>query len=395
MRGMLETVMANTSWVVGKDDLSFWHDNWTGKGPLRDLYPDDIEQNIKINEVINNSGTWYWEKLHYEVHDHWKIILQNKFQLREELDKAIWDPARNGDFSIKSSWEFWRTADQETERLQWIWHKVVPTKIQVFYWKMWKNIIPVDGVVSKLVCLPSKCSCFIDSKCEDSDHLFVRGELATHIWSHFSRFCGVKMVANQTYWARQGTWFKAANKSTQMGVARGILPGLICWEIWKARCKFRYEETEIRHDLLIREITSCVQDCLKNVTLNVDKNFSDTISIQLLQLHTITVLVRKTIVVRWCKPPVGFFKLNTNGSIADNLCGAGGIVRNSRGVMVFAFSAALVPGTNTTAELYVLLLGLQHCQHNIWFPLLVEVDSEVVANWYNKHNKVPSRLRGM
>ncbi|KAF6142954.1 hypothetical protein GIB67_003910, partial [Kingdonia uniflora] len=99
-----------------------------------------------------------------------------------------------------------------------------------------------------------------------------------------------------------------------------------------------------------------------------------------LQLHTIKVLIRKAIVVRWCKPPVGFFKLNTNGSAAENLCGVGGIVRNSRGVMVFAFSATLGSGTNTTAELYALLLGLQHCQQNKWFPLLVEVNSEVVAN---------------
>ncbi|KAF6141813.1 hypothetical protein GIB67_031880 [Kingdonia uniflora] len=126
-----------------------------------------------------------------------------------------------------------------------------------------------------------------------------------------------------------------------MGVVRGILPSLICWEIWKARCKFRYDKTDIRHDLLIREITSCVQECLRNVILNVDINFSDTISIQLLQQHTVKVLVRKSIVVRWCKPPVGFFKLNTDGSTADNLCGASGIGRNSRGVMVFAFSATL------------------------------------------------------
>ncbi|KAF6171951.1 hypothetical protein GIB67_011848 [Kingdonia uniflora] len=251
MSGLLETIEANTGWAL---------------------------------------GTWHWEKLACEVPNPYKSMPQTKFYIGEEDDIAIWEPAKKGDFSIKSAWEFWRVADVETDRLQWVWYKVIPTKIQVFNWKVWKNIITVDSTIAKFVCLPSKCSCCENNQYEIIDHLLVNGELATKIWRHFS---SINFIQNQSYWTKQGTWLQGAKKTSQMGV-----------------------------------------ECMRNSALLVANNYSDSISIQILQLQNRKALHRRVTVVRWIKPPAGFFKLNTDGSSVNGACGAGGIVRNYKGEMM-------------------------------------------------------------
>ncbi|KAF6141656.1 hypothetical protein GIB67_001208 [Kingdonia uniflora] len=325
----------------------------------------DLETELEIvkgdhaSMLTQRGGVWHWKKLIYDIPQLYKVRLQNKFKIGTDDDKAIWEPAKSGDFTIKAAWDFWRIADTETNRLQWIWHKVLSPKIQVFNWKIWKCIIPVDvdDVVGKLIYLPSKCSCCLNSQVESIDHLLVNGDMKNAIWGHFSRVCGVRLIYNQTYWARQGTSLQMANKCTQMGVVKGVLPAIICWKIWTVRCKFRYEEVVFNQEDIIMSIINCLQDCLRNKRLNclrnkklaADLNFSDSLSALTLKLKAPKPVVKRMIVVRWLKPPVGYFKLNTDGSSVGNSGGEGGIVRNHGGVFIFAFSADLGMATNTAA----------------------------------------------
>ncbi|KAF6148322.1 hypothetical protein GIB67_025541 [Kingdonia uniflora] len=84
-------------------------------------------------------------------------------------------------------------------------------------------------------------------------------------------------------------------------------------------------------------------------------------------------------------PLINMYKLNTDGSArgSSGLCGCGGVVRNHNGELVFAYSVGLGTGTNNMAELYRQLIDLRHCITHNWFPLVVEVDSLMIANWYN------------
>ncbi|KAF6164496.1 hypothetical protein GIB67_025322 [Kingdonia uniflora] len=48
--------------------------------------------------------------------------------------------------------------------------------------------------------------------------------------------------------------FSAVNTKSQVGIIIGILPSLICWEIYRARCKKRYENIIMQADLIINKV---------------------------------------------------------------------------------------------------------------------------------------------
>ncbi|KAL6579789.1 hypothetical protein OROMI_007813 [Orobanche minor] len=90
-------------------------------------------------------------------------------------------------------------------------------------------------------------------------------------------------------------------------------------------------------------------------------------------------LAHKLSLVRWLKPPVGWFKLNTDGAVKGNPGpgAAGGIVSDHTGTSVLCFWEFIGVQTNTFVELHGIWRGLQLCRDkgldNIW----VEVDSAI------------------
>lgn len=77
--------------------------------------------------------------------------------------------------------------------------------------------------------------------------------------------------------------------------------------------------------------------------------------------------------VHW-NPPITGYKLNTDGSCQNNNITAGGVLRDTKGSVLLAFSSFLGTGTNNLAEVKALLRGLQLVQAN-YIPCIVESDS--------------------
>lgn len=65
--------------------------------------------------------------------------------------------------------------------------------------------------------------------------------------------------------------------------------------------------------------------------------------------------------VRWIKPPLLFVKLNSDGRCRDGICGGGGVVRDSMGALIMAYSIPLGAGTSNWAEAKAMLFGLKWC----------------------------------
>jgi len=65
--------------------------------------------------------------------------------------------------------------------------------------------------------------------------------------------------------------------------------------------------------------------------------------------------------VRWIKPPLLFVKLNSDGRCRDGICGGGGVVRDSMGALIMAYSIPLGDGTSNWAEAKAMLFGLKWC----------------------------------
>uniref|UniRef100_A0A2N9FM91 RNase H type-1 domain-containing protein n=1 Tax=Fagus sylvatica TaxID=28930 RepID=A0A2N9FM91_FAGSY len=86
--------------------------------------------------------------------------------------------------------------------------------------------------------------------------------------------------------------------------------------------------------------------------------------------------------VKWHAPPLGWAKLNTDGSSLGNpgLAGGGGVIRDSSGSWLGGFSRYLGHTTSVQAELRALKDGLILAIDLVIPYLIVEMDSLVAVN---------------
>ncbi|KAK4708790.1 hypothetical protein R3W88_029715 [Solanum pinnatisectum] len=92
------------------------------------------------------------------------------------------------------------------------------------------------------------------------------------------------------------------------------------------------------------------------------------------------------------RPSYTIFKLDTNGSSLKNLDnirgeGGGGILRDSLGKMVYAFTIPLGVGTNNQAEILATIHGLQWFVEHGYNRIILEVDSELLTIWIAQNIK--------
>ena len=92
--------------------------------------------------------------------------------------------------------------------------------------------------------------------------------------------------------------------------------------------------------------------------------------------------------VRWNKPPIGWFKLNTDGASMGNpgKAGGGGLIRDSVGFWVKGFSRSLGTGTSMLAECWALRDGLFLAIQLGIQNLEVELDAKVVVDLINSNS---------
>ncbi|WMV58470.1 hypothetical protein MTR67_051855 [Solanum verrucosum] len=90
----------------------------------------------------------------------------------------------------------------------------------------------------------------------------------------------------------------------------------------------------------------------------------------------------KVTLVLWMKPPDVWFKLNTDGSALDNpgSIGAGGILRNSKGNLIFDYYVPLLHGTNNQEEVEAVVFGLSWCVQLNYQKAVLQVDSQMLVD---------------
>ncbi|KAK4716302.1 hypothetical protein R3W88_014640 [Solanum pinnatisectum] len=95
--------------------------------------------------------------------------------------------------------------------------------------------------------------------------------------------------------------------------------------------------------------------------------------------------------IQWQKPPDSWVKINTDGSALNNpgRIEAGGILRNQNGELILAFSVPLGQGTNNQAEIEAANFGLAWCMQLNYRNVILEVDSQLLADWFNSRAAVP------
>ncbi|KAL0430779.1 UNVERIFIED_CONTAM: putative ribonuclease H protein [Sesamum radiatum] len=89
---------------------------------------------------------------------------------------------------------------------------------------------------------------------------------------------------------------------------------------------------------------------------------------------------QKAITVHWRKPQEGWYKLNTDGASKGNpgISGAGGILRDQLGKVIFVFQEPLGNATNTQAKLSAIHRGLQICASRGLRKIWIETDATAI-----------------
>ena len=89
--------------------------------------------------------------------------------------------------------------------------------------------------------------------------------------------------------------------------------------------------------------------------------------------------------VRWSKPLLGWFKLNTDGASLGNpsKVGGGGLIRDSEGRWIRGFSRSIGHATSVMAELWALRDGLKLAVQLGIGCLEVELDAKIIVEMLN------------
>ncbi|XP_058099677.1 uncharacterized protein LOC131244026 [Magnolia sinica] len=242
--------------------------------------------------------------------------------------------------------------------------------------KILHNAIPVEKTIqSKGVSLASKCGCYRDDSeqglAEESvSHLFLNGQQASSVWDFFGVQARISIMQATTVEARIRQWRRACADSRGMLVSKLLTLTFILWELWKSRNGTFYDEKAITIQSVIAKVSWWL-----NTTRTVD------IKRRYVQLHP-----PQQSVVLWQKPPVGWVKVNVDGSSRGNpgFAGGGGICRNDKGEFIFGFAFGYSVILNIGAVVCAAHDGLLLCLEKGFSKIVVESDSDLVIKVFNK-----------
>ncbi|MQM04161.1 hypothetical protein Taro_036955 [Colocasia esculenta] len=244
--------------------------------------------------------------------------------------------------------------------LQKIWHHRFSRRASIFSWLILHRAVPVDDRIAECgVPLPSRCSCCRSPQVEDLNHLFVFSDLAKDLWQWFSPFLQAGIDTNMNISIRLWDIISSCSIANPHGFISIYSTMLIIWEIWKIRCKMKFDQVACSSIKLRQNIHNLV-----NITLDklVFKSSATAHQLHLIREFGFSAQfpVKVVKLVRW-NPPLHGLLLNVDGASKGNPgpCGGGGIIRDSTATMRLAFSHFYGVGSSLLAEVRAMCDGVQ------------------------------------
>lgn len=131
---------------------------------------------------------------------------------------------------------------------------------------------------------------------------------------------------------------------------------MVLWELWRSRCasKFGSELPSIQRSTAL--ISYNISQLFKQKFRRLEKSLNWE---RLQDILDMPINHRSYKLVKWVKSPPQYWKLDSDGSCVEGSCGAGGIIRDSEGKLILAYSVYLGRGTSNWAEGQAMLICLQ------------------------------------
>ncbi|XP_074559236.1 uncharacterized protein LOC141815220 [Curcuma longa] len=355
-------------WTIGKGRIRFWHDGWLDRGPLFRSCEVVGNPEALVSDFWGTDG-WNTEKLRAVLPTAVAAEVEECDIQDEDDSKMIWKPSPQGFFTLKSAWNCIRVGRQFLDIRDAIWSKILIPKISIFSWRYLLKRLPVDSILqARGVGLVSKCQhC---GSMESWEHLFFHCKVAKEVWEYFAGCFKVDDFTIIEKWRVGETWLK-------QGHIREACPFMILWFLWEARNDAKHREIKWSTQQIIGKT---VQYMVFGVSAGIIKGIhwkgflgaAKNLGIKVIQRRVHTVQV-----VRWMKPAVGSYKLNSDGCSKGNpgLASYGFVIRDHNGQVLKARHGIIGVASNVIAELVAIRKGLELCVVQNYFPLWLESDS--------------------
>ncbi|KAL4570624.1 hypothetical protein LXL04_026282 [Taraxacum kok-saghyz] len=271
------------------DKTSFWHEEWTGSGILKDIFPllykIEKEKNCTVLERLvtseeNPSYNWKWKKARLSTEEDierlcCEFILQ-EMHLSNEVDTWVWKTGTVDQFSVKSIRSLWESSKYpELEYKHW-WNNWVPLKVNFLGWRAVLNRLPSKQELKKRqVTIPST-NCDLCNMAEETcEHILIQCSWTEEIWALVRDWCGMDFTGTHTMEQRIEASLKMGQDNKKKKKTANAIVLVTLWTIWKARNKKTFNGRRTPPWRIIEEIKSQSYLWVKNRGRNMITNWGE------------------------------------------------------------------------------------------------------------------------
>ncbi|XP_073154233.1 uncharacterized protein [Henckelia pumila] len=363
-------------WRIGGGEVSFWDDIWLGDTTLSSRCDVRDDRGTCVSSFLLE-GAWDFDTLCATVPSALAEEIAQVPVLVDEPDAALWIHSSDGAFSVRSAWEQVRPRGQVLDILTPCWGRWMRPTMSFFLWRFWHRWLPVDEVLQRRgFSLASKCQC-----CERSEmltHVFIHSPIARSVWHFFGAIFRVRIPDTEDFRLFLSIW-KRGREWSPGGNVKEFLPFVVLWFLWTAHNDVKHRHLSPSAETVKFQILSYLRLAHSAATIKPRLWLGVSQAARSMGISVGFQRTKKTAVVRWLRPPPGFFKLNVDGSSRGNPgeSSVGGVVRDSSGHTLGFFSEFIGPGSNVRAELWAVWRGVLFCSDHSLFPLWIETDSQI------------------
>ena len=360
------------NWVPGYNSkLSFWHDNWTKAGILRNIIqgPLTTESNLlEVKDVASLEG-WKWNLLQIEIPDEVKRVIQaTPFScVARNQDKLAWKPSPKGSFDLSSAYLLAsEPLPDPVFQGKWIWKLDTLPRIKTFIWKCMHHSIGVrDCLQARGLQVDNICP-HCHNRPESIIHALRDCHVLKTIWHQLGISClDISFFsANMQDWLMSNCKDKGVRSSGQAPWNQIFMFAI--WTIWKGRNQLVFENKNLKSSMAKDIFYQALEyfHCAGKLLVSIRKILKQ---------------------VCWEKPCSGWLKLNTDGSVLGNpgLAGGGGVLRDEYGSWIGGFSRRIGIANSFTAELWALRDGLLLCRQLNVQAVAIELDASAIVDAFS------------
>ncbi|CAN1157552.1 Putative ribonuclease H protein At1g65750 [Linum perenne] len=352
----------------GKSTL-FWQHRWLDSGTkliewaTRPL--DDRELEMSVAEATTEPGVWNWEFLRDRLPPSCleQIAGMDAPIVCNEEDGMIWGPDSRGRFSIASAYEITTATNYDSAANLWkcVWKWQGPNRIKHFLWLVAHNRLLTNSERNRRHMTTEDCCRLCPNSTEDSLHVLRDCRSARDFWVNFAPVSKDASFFTGTIQEWLPKYIGDADFGLQFGIA--------LWLIWKTRNEDIFEGKKVTSDQLRLRVHSWIA------------GVRETMKASSFLLSGIDDRRRETL-ISWIPAPDDWVTVNTDGSVLQpqSLAAGGGLVRDSHGNKIAAFSANFGRCSIMRAELRAAALGLEVAWNSGCRKVNIQVDSTAAIN---------------